>query len=216
MATARKWSNVAVAIQSALATAITINSISKANPGSVGYTGTDPSNGDYVLLASNGMFQLNNRVARVTNENGVGNTFDLENINTTSFDTFTSGTGQVITFGTSITTATTITPSGGDFGFIDTSTIHSNVKTQIPGPTEAIRFDMDHIWDVSDAGLLALKAAYDSQSMLAVKFTIGTGGPVVVFAGYIGAHLLPGGQSQGLVTTKTTFTVYGSPTYYSS
>lgn len=216
MATARKWSNVAVALQSAAATALTITAISKANPGVVTYTGTDPSNGDYVLLSVSGMFQLDKRVARVANVNGVANTFELEGINTTSFDTFTSGTCQVITLGTSVVTATTITPSGGEYGFIDTTTIHSNVKTQMPGPAEAIKFDMDHIWDPSDTGLLALKAAYDGQSMLVIKFTIGTGGPVVIFAGYVGAHLLPGGQSQGLVTTKTTFTVFGSPTYYSS
>ena len=58
MTTARKWSNVAVAMQSALATAVTITGITKASPGVVTYTGTDPSNGDYVFLSVSGMHQL--------------------------------------------------------------------------------------------------------------------------------------------------------------
>ena len=41
MANVTTWSNVAVAIESAAAGGITINSISKASPGVVGYTGTD-------------------------------------------------------------------------------------------------------------------------------------------------------------------------------
>jgi len=213
MSTPRKWSNVAVAMQSALGADITITAISKASEGVVTATNT-LSNGDFVSLTIQGMYQLNDRVARVKAVSGSG--FTLEGVDTTLFDTFSSGTANKITFGTSITTATNITSSGGDFDLIDTTTIHGNAKTQLPGLPEATNFTMDHIWDVSDAGLLAMKTANDNQSMLAVKFTIGTGGPVVVFAGYIGAHLLPGGQSQGLVTTKTTFTVYGSPTYYSS
>ncbi len=216
MSTARKWSNVAVAMQSALATAIVINSISKANPGVVGYTGTDPSNGDYVALTVNGMRQLNDRVVRVANVNAGSNTLELEGVDTTLFDTFTSGTAEVITFGTSITTATTVNASGGDFGFIDTTTIHSNVRTQIPDLPNPASFSFDNIWDVADAGLLAMKTASDAQAKRAFKFTYGTGGQILVFLGYVGASLLPGGQAQGLVTTSSVITMNGTPSVYSS
>src|SRR6185369_2575360 len=127
-----KWSNVAVAMQSALATALTVTAITKANPGVVTYTGTDPANGDYVLLTIQGMFQVNNKVVRVANVNTGGNTFEMEGIDSTSYDTFSSGTAEVITFGTSITTATSMNGSGGDFEFIDTTTIHANQRSNIP------------------------------------------------------------------------------------
>lgn len=219
MANARKWSNVAIAMQSALATAVTITGITKANPGVVSYTdagSSDPSNGDYVLLTVNGMHQMNGRVARVANVNGAGNTFELEGIDTTLFDTFTSGTFEVITFGTSITTATSLSASGGDFDFIDTTTIHGNTKTQVPGLANPATYQFDNIWDVSDAGLLAMKAASDAQAQRCFKFTFGTGGQVMVFAGYVGASLLPGGSAQQLVTTQAVITMFGAPTYYSS
>ena len=213
MSTARKWSNVAVAMQSALGSDITITAISKATEGVVTATNT-LSNGDFVALTVQGMYQLNDRVARVKSTSGTG--FTLEGVDTTLFDTFSSGTANKITFGTSITTATSITSSGGDFDFIDTTTIHGNSKSQIPGLPNPANFSFDNIWDVADAGLLAIKLASDAQAKRAFKFTFGTGGQIMTFNGYVGGNLLPAGQAQGLVTTQTVITMNGSPTYYSS
>jgi hypothetical protein len=213
MATARKWSNVAVAMQSALGADITITAISKASEGVVTATNT-LANGDYVVLATLGMWQLNERVARVKSVSGSG--FTLEGVDTTAFDTFTSGTCNKITFGTSITTATSMSSSGGEFDFIDTTTIHGNAKTQMPGLPNPSTFSFENIWDVADAGLLAMKDAADAQAKRAFKFTFGTGGQIMSFNGYVGATLLPGGQSQGLVTTSSVITMNGTPTYYAS
>lgn len=214
MATARKWSNVAIAMQSAIGSKLTITGISKTSPGVATSVAHGLANGDYVYLEVLGMAQLNGRVARVANK--ADDTFQLEGIDTTDFDTFTSGTAQKLTFGTSITTATTLSASGGDFDFIDTTTVHVNVKTQIPGSANPSKFEFENIWDVSDAGLIALKAASDVAGIRAFKFTFGTGGQIMVFAGYVGATLLPGGSAQQLVTTPAVITMYGSPTYYSS
>lgn len=219
MATVRKWSNVAVAMQSALATAVVITGISKASPGVVSYTdagSSDPSNGAFVLLTVQGMHQVNGRVFRVANVNGAGNTFELEGEDTTAFDTFSSGTFEVITFGTSITTATTVNGSGGDFDFIDTTTIHQNTRSQVPGLANAATYSFENIWDVADSGLKAMKSASDSQSARCFRFTFGTGGQIMVFYGYPAASLLPGGSAQDKVTTQTAITMFGSPTYYAS
>lgn len=213
MATARKWSNVAVAMQSALGTDITITAITKAAEGVVTATNT-LTLGDFIVLTVQGMFQLNERVARVKTVSGSG--FTLEGVDTTLFDTFSSGTCNKITFGTSVTTATTVNGSGGNYDMIDTTTIHSAQKTQIPGTANPATYSMDNIFDVSDAGLLAIKLASDAQAKRAFKFTFGTGGQIMTFNGYVGGNLLPGGQGQGLVTTQTVITMNGSPTYYAS
>lgn len=213
MATARKWSNIQIAMQSALGSDITITAITKASEGVVTATNT-LANGDYVVLTIQGMWQLNDRVARVKTVSGGG--FTLEGVDTTLFDTFVSGTCNKITFGTSISTATSISSSGGGFDFIDTTTIHGNSKSQMPGLPAASTFTFENIWDVSDAGLLALKVASDAQAKRAFKFVFGTGGQIMTFNGYVGANLLPGGQAQQLVTTPTTITMNGTPTYYAS
>lgn len=213
MAQVQKWSKVAVAMQSALAAAVTITGISKASPAVVTVASSAPATGAYVILTVQGMTQLNGRVARVTNLTGT--TFELEDIDSTAFDTFSSGSFQVVTFGTSITTATSISASGGDFDFIDTTTIHDAARTQVPGLANASSFSFDNIWDTADAGLTAMKAASDTQAQRAFLFTFASG-QIMVFNGYVGASLLPGGQAQGLVTTQTTITMFGAPTYYAS
>ena len=214
MATARKWSNVAIAMQSALAAEKTITAITKADPGVATCTANGFTNGDYLFLEVQGMHQVNYRVVRVASV--ATDSFALEGIDTTDFDTFTSGTAKKITFGTSITTATSLSASGGDFDFIDTTTIHQNSKTQMPGLPNAATYSFDNIWDVSDVGLLAMKDASDAQGVRAFKFTFGTGGQIMVFAGYVGANLLPGGSSQALVTTSSVITMQGTPSYYAS
>ena len=213
MATAKKWSNVAVAMQSAIGSVITVTAISKATEGVV--TATNPlANGDYVVMSAQGMRQVDDRVFRVKSVSGTG--FTLEGEDTTYFDTFTSGTCQKVTFGTSIVTATSINPSGGDFDFIDTTTIHVAQRSQMPSLPSALSYGMDHIWDVSDAGLKAMKSASDSQAKRSFMFTFGTGGQIMVFNGYVGASLAPLGSSQQLVTCKATITCNGTPTYYAS
>lgn len=214
MAQAKKWSNVQIAMQSALAAAITLTAITKASTGVVSSVAHGLSNGDLLYLEVQGMRQVNDRVVRVANK--TNDTFELEGIDTTAFDTFSSGTAQKITFGTTISTATSISSSGGSFDFIDTTTIHDNSRTQMPGLPAASTFTFDNIWDVSDAGLLAMKTASDAQAKRAFKFTFGAGGQVMLFVGYVGANLLPGGQAQGLVTTPTTITMNGTPSYYAS
>lgn len=213
MATATKWSNIGIAVQSALAAADTITGITKANPGVVTATAHGLNNGDYVVLTVQGMNQLDGMVVRVANK--TTDTFELEGVNTTDFNTFTSGTAEAITFGTTLSTATSVSASGGDFEFIDVTTIHDNVKKQVPGLANPSTFTFENIWDVSDTGLVALKAASDSQAKRAIRFSFANG-QKLVFTGYIGATLLPTGNAQEVVKTSVVVTMFGRPNVYAS
>jgi hypothetical protein len=213
MANVVKWSNVAVGVQSTLGANKTITGITKANPGVVSSTAHGYVNGDYVLITANGMYQVDGRVFRVAGS--VTNAFNLEGEDTTLYDTFTSGVANLITFGTSMTTATGLTAAGGDFDFIDTTTIHENVRKQIPGLASAATYTFENIWDPADAGLLALKLASDNQAQRAIRFTF-AGGQKVLFNGYVGATLLPTGNAQDKVSTSVAMTMFGRPTIYAT
>ena len=210
MATAKVWKNVDVKMQSALAAAKTITAITKANPAVVSCTAHGYSNGDIVFVLAEGMFQVDARVFRVASV--ATDSFALEGEDSTQFDDFIAGTVAKSTLGTTITTATTISSSGGDFAMIDKTTIHQNTRSEMPGLPNAINYSMEHIWDPSDAGLKAMKVASDLQQRRVFKFTIGDA--IVLFAGYVGCTLLPGGQAQDLVKTTSVFTLDGTPTYY--
>jgi hypothetical protein len=217
MANVTKWSGVAVAMESALGASKTITAIA------VGATATvtathDFTAGDYVKFNVLGMHQLNGRVFRVlsvsTTVSFVIEDTDGTSLDTSTFDAFTSGTCAEVTFGTSITTATNISASGGDFDFIDTTTIHENVKTQIPGTANPLSYSFENLWDPADAGQIALKAASDAQSQKAFKFTFGTGGRIMVMNGYVGYSGAPTGSAQDKVVSPAVITAFGSPTYY--
>lgn len=214
MATAIVWKNVAVAMQSAIAAAKTITGITKANPAVVSVTGHGYNDGDIVYIEAQGMYQVNERVFRVANK--TTDTFQLEGCDSTDFDTFSSGSSYKLTFGTTISSAVDISASGGEFDMIDITTIHDQVKKEMPGLPSAISFTMNHIWDPSDAGQIAMKAASDIQGKRAFKFTFGSGGKIVYFSGYVGFVGLPGGSAQDKVTTNAVITMNGTPTYYSS
>lgn len=209
------WSGVSVTMQSAAAAALTVSGVTKASPGVVTYTGTDPLDGDFVLMTAQGMSQIDGRVFRVDNVNTGSDTFELEGENTTNFDTFVSGTAQVITLGTTLTSARNVSSSGGDFDFIDVSTIHDIVSKQVPGNASPATFTFDCYWDPADAALLALKAASDLKAQRVFKITFADGA-FVVFSGYVGATLLPGGSAQDAVTTSVSITMFGRPTAYAS
>ena len=210
MATPTLWTNVQVATQSAIAAADTITGITKASPGVVTSTAHGWNNGDYVFYDVEGMYQLKERIVRVANK--TADTAELEGLDTTLFGTFSSGTGQVITFGNSITTAVGVSSSGGESEFADLTTIHDAVRKQKPSFFSALTLTFDMIFDPTDASLAALKAASDLQAKRAIKITWSTA--IMVVSGYIGATLVPTGSAGELVKTNVVFTAFGSPTYY--
>ena len=220
MATAKIWSNVQVAMESTTGATKTITGITLA---SATITAThDFAAGDYVKFTNvGGTIEINGRAFRVKSVSTTvsfvlegpvaGSTLDM-----TAFGTWTSGgTITKITYGTSLGTAKGLSASGGDYNFIDTTTIHDKVATQIPGLASPISYTFENIWDVADAALLAMKAASDAKLQKAFKFTFADGA-IMIFNGYVGATLLPGGNAQDLVTTQSVMTLFGAPTYYTA
>ena len=59
--------------------------------------------------------QVNDRIFRIAGVNTTAKTFELEGEDTTLYDTFISGSYQIITFGASFQTVQTVSPSGGDY-----------------------------------------------------------------------------------------------------
>jgi Phage tail tube protein, TTP len=220
MANVNTWSGVTVSIQSALGTAVSIASITKAATGVVSTDYGSPSpaghgytTGQYILLDTLGMDQVDNRPFRVATPTTY--TFQLEGENTTNYNTFSSGTAQLITFGTTINTITGLSGSGGDFDFIDTTTIHQTARTQIPGPSAPGTYTCESIWDPSDSGLIALKAASDAKQVRAIMFAFSSGAKVV-FNGYVACSMIPTGSALDKVITPIAITMFGTPTAYAT
>lgn len=218
MATVNKWSGVAVAMQSALGANKTITAV--ANGATATVTAThDFSVGDYVSFDVQGMTELNDKVYRVesvsTTVSFVIEDTDGNSVDTTNWGTFTSGTCNKITYGTSISTITDLNSSGGDSTGIDTTTVHDLERSEIPGARNAISYSFNSIWDPTDAGLVALKNAADAGLKYAFKFTFQTG-VITVFRGYVDYSGAPTGSAQDKVVSPGVIKIAKSPTYYAS
>jgi len=210
------WSNVQVYAQSNAAAAQAITGITKGAPGVVTYVGADPINGDYIALTDVvGMNELDGRIFRVANVNAGSNTLELEGEDTSAYTTFISGNLQVLTFGTQMVSATDVNASGGDFEYEDTTTIHVQVRTQIPTVAAPSKLAFVNIWDPADPALIALERASQLKTKLGLHIAFASGYRVLAF-GYVGATLLPGGTAQGKVTTGVEMTLHGRPKYYTT
>lgn len=209
------WTNVGVDIQTALGSAITINSITKANPGVVTYTGTDPANGDYVYITASGMTEINDRVFRVASVDTGANTFNLEGENTTDYGTFTSGTFQVITFGASFANMQTFNVSGGDPEYTDTTTIHLAIRRRAPTVVSPLSVTSDAIFDPSDAGFIEANRAFKAKTKRAFKLRFGTGAKMAL-VGFVSAAGAPRGQAQGVVQTGLGIEAQNFPSFWST
>lgn len=210
------WSKVKVFVESAArGTALTISGISKANPAVITYTGTDPSNGDIMLLKVSGMSQLDYRLVRVANVNGAGNTFEAEGIDSSSFDDFISGTAEKVTMAAGANTFQDISWSGGDAAAINIATIHQDQDFEVPGNFAPLVANIGSLWDPADPALLEL-ADWGAQKLpCALEIRFATGARVFLMA-TPSASLAPSGNAGGAVTTPVSIRARGRLTAYSS
>lgn len=213
MSKAPKWSNVEIAVQSALAVPVALTAITKANPGVASAAAHGFVNGDFVLLSVYGMREVDKQVVRVANE--TTDSFELEGVNTTGFGTFTSGTVQKITLGLTMATAVGLSGEGGEYDFEDITTLHDNKRRQTPNLPSAVSYKFENLWDVADPTLLAFKAASDAQTPLAVKFRFANGQFMIAYA-MIGCSMIPVGSAQQSVKTNVVMTFEGEHTVYAS
>lgn len=212
------WTGVKVDMQSVLGPAKTITAISKANPGVITAT-HDFANGDYVLLLVNGMTELAG-VFRVVN---ISTTVSFQaeavsggtGLDTTNFQTFTDGTAQKITFGTSISSMLDLNGSGGDPDKIDTTTIHDVIRKQAYGIPSALEYSSSNLWDISDTGQQKLNEASLAGADRAFKFRFRSG-KIMVFSGRVAFSATPTGSAQDKVTSPLSISANTFPRYYTA
>jgi len=213
MASRVVWSGVSVAVQSALGTAVPVSAVTNAKPG-VASAGTTPTQGDIVLMNATGMTQIDQRAFRVGTV-VAGTSFQLEGEDCTQYGTFSTGSYQKFTFGNSLGGVASLSVSGGDVNWIDVTSISDTVKREQAGLANALTYSLEALWDPSDAGLKALRAAFNVKGALGFGFTFPSGQKVYGYAD-VGASMAPTGNAQDKVTTPIELKMRGWPSAYST
>lgn len=210
------WSGIGVAIQSAIGADQAVSGLTKASPGVATYADADPSNGAYLLFKDVvGMHQMNNRIVRAADVDTGANTLELEGVNTTNYATWGTGNLAVLTFGLSLNGVFDVQMSGGDPNFIDDTTVHDVISTEVLTTFTPIQAQFEHRWDPSDAGLAALEEATILKANRGVLFTFSDLSKFV-FYGSIACLRLPQGSAQQKVTTRIAVRGAGFPMSYAT
>lgn len=210
-------SGLVLSMQSAIGTATTIDSATKAAPGVFAAAAHPLLDGDVVLIRAAGMIEVNERLFVVVNK--ATGTFQLKNtatgavgIDTTNFGTFTSGTFEKITLGTTIPGVQEFSPQGGDIKFVDTTTVSDTVDKQIVVGATAMSYSMTMQWDPSDAAQIAMLDAFTTRTSKGFRIRW-PNGRYAMFYGSVGYAGLPGGSAQGVTTSPAAVSMNGAATY---
>lgn len=211
------------------ANTLTITDISKANPGVVTYTGTDPTNGQHVYVSGvGGMTQVNNRRFTVASVNAGANTFELSGIDTTSYSTYTGGGTAVVPVETTTAYAANEIEDLSFAQSADTLFIghvsHKIAKLTrsshtawtladaniLNGPFRTINTDDTHYLDVSVTGSASVQGATQANPVV-ITTTAAHGfyeGASVAFASVGGMTNLNGNTYVARNVTSTTFELW--------
>ena len=206
-------------MESAIAAAKTISGITLADPGVVSSTAHGYSNGDIVLIKAQGMTQVNNRLFKVvsvaTDSFRLADIDGTSGIDTTNFGTFSSGTAEKLTLGTTISGVQDFSFSGGEIKTTDTTTVNDLVDTMAVTGAAASSADMTMQWDPADAAQQAMRTAFDALDDKGFK-VLWPDGAYVLFYGTVGYTMAPGGGKGGVTTSPAKITMLNQLTAYAA
>lgn len=203
-------------IGSAYGSALTVTTLTNANPGVATSAAHGLSNGDYVVVTS-GWSRLNNRLVRVA---GVTtNTFELEGINTTDTDIYPSGSGigsvrEVTTF-TQITQVLQPTSQGGEQQFLAYQFLEDDAQTEIPTTKTAGGFNFSVADDPTLTGYIAMAAANDDREARALRVNLANGSKLCYYA-YLTLNETPSLTVNELMACQATARFLNKPTRYTT
>jgi hypothetical protein len=180
-----------VFIQTSAGTPLTITAVTKAKPAVATYDGTDPADGDYFIVnADQGMTQLDERVVKIANVDTGAKTFELANIDTTDFDTFTTGSMLPVDITTELTTTTGFSSSGGDQNYGQLQYLSDDTVTEYPTNKNPLRVTIPSTWNPDDTSADVVRKADETNSQLAVIVRLKSG-LEMLFSGYVNAPQFP-------------------------
>lgn len=159
---------------------LTLTAVSKSATPAVSYTGTDPVDGDIVVFSvSTGMVELDGMAVRITGVNGVGDTFTIEGVDTTNFDTFTAGTAKKVATWDTAGDAVSIEFSDTEPDKIDTTRLADLRKKYVWGRENSSDVTLKCILVPDSDALATVKTQERARGNIAVLLTTRSGEQIV-------------------------------------
>lgn len=170
-------SNVKVEIQSGVTVdspVVTVTAVTKASPGVATATGHGLTTGDVVKFAvAGGMVQLDGQAVRVIVL--TSSTFSLENLDTTTYDTWTTGTVDHVTAFSTFAASQSLTMPNPAPVKLDTTTLIDTQKQYVYGMPDAPDGSITGLFNPGGAAEALIIAATRTNSSLVFRITFASG-----------------------------------------
>ena len=205
--------NIAFAIASAFAAAVSITAITNAAEAVASATNTFAV-GDYVEYTG-GWSAANGRVFRLKAANGT--TFTLEGLDTTDTSLFPAGQGtgtvRKITTWVPVTGVVGAEVSGGDGKTVEVPLLDSNMPVMLPDGFSATTVTLTTADDKSLPHHAALKAVSDGVKLTCLRGMLPNGG-VLLYAGYCSFNESPSLAKGSVMAVKSIFSLQNKVVRY--
>lgn len=178
--TAEVARNSKLEVEASLDTAKTITAITKANPAVATSTAHGYTNGDVIVIAAEGMTEIDGLVVRVAAV--AANTFELEGINSTNFGTFTSGTAREVLTWQTVADATQVNFGAGSAEQLEKTTLVDRTKRFEAGLPDQPSVSVNLFADPINAAQVLIETAGRDGTKLGFRYTRKTG-RVTLFGG---------------------------------
>lgn len=205
-----------IALASGYGSALTVTTLTNANPAVATSTAHGLANGDYVEVTS-GWSRLTNKVVRVANV--AANTFELEGIDTTNTGIYpaSGGTGSVrkITGWTQLSQVLTSASSGGEQQFLEYQFLEADAQKRIPTFKSAGVLTLSVGDDPTLPGYILASTANDDRLQRAVRITLPSAAKILYNA-FISLNKTPTLTVNELMASELTLSLQAEPVRYAS
>ena len=172
--TARIGSNMNVAVQATLGTDVTVTAVSKAPTGVATAASHGLTDGDIVVFSIDaGMVELDGQAVRIANSDT--NSFELEGLDTSAYSVYTAGVANDVATWTTLAGAQSISMPNPAPNKIDVTTLIDKSKQYVYGLTDAPDGSISGLYDPTNAGVLAIKAATKANTPLVFRVSWAAG-----------------------------------------
>lgn len=167
--------NTRVEVQKTLSAAIPISAITNANPGVVTYFGTDPVNGDVVVIGPDvpDMSEISDQTVRVSLASPTSpSTFAMERLNTTLYGVFSGVSSfKIVTEWSTLGNAKTLAAGTVSPNKLDSTTLLDSIKRYLLGQSDTPEITVDMLSNPFLEAVELIVAAAEAGSQLAFRVT---------------------------------------------
>ena len=174
--------NMSVAVQSTVGSALAVTALTKANPGVCTSAAHGYSDGDFVFfIVTDGMVEMDGQACRISEK--TNDTFKVEGVDTTAYSTWTTGTVTKVSAFSTLSSAQNITMPNAAPAKLDATRLIDKAKQYLFGLPDAPEGSITGLFNPGGAAEALVITATNTNARIVIKVLWST--PRTVFSAFV-------------------------------